>query len=43
MTEAPRAADVLVIFGITGDLAKVTTFHFFYRLEARGPGQGLPH
>src|SRR5216117_2196202 len=29
-------ADVLVIFGITGDLAKVMTFHSLYRLEARG-------
>jgi glucose-6-phosphate 1-dehydrogenase len=32
----PRAADVLVVFGITGDLAKVMTFHSLYRLEARG-------
>jgi glucose-6-phosphate 1-dehydrogenase len=31
-----RRADVLVIFGITGDLAKVMTFHSLYRLEARG-------
>ena len=31
-----RPADVLVIFGITGDLAKVMTFHSLYRLEARG-------
>jgi glucose-6-phosphate 1-dehydrogenase len=31
-----RAADVLVVFGITGDLAKVMTFHSLYRLEARG-------
>ena len=29
-------ADVLVIFGITGDLAKVMTFHSLYRLEQRG-------
>src|SRR3954454_7303849 len=29
-------ADVLVIFGITGDLAKVMTFHSLYRLEKRG-------
>ena len=29
-------ADVFVIFGITGDLAKVMTFHSLYRLEARG-------
>ena len=32
----PRPADVLVIFGITGDLAKVMTFRSLYRLEARG-------
>ena len=31
-----EAGDVLVIFGITGDLAKVMTFHSLYRLEARG-------
>jgi glucose-6-phosphate 1-dehydrogenase len=30
-----RDADVLVIFGITGDLAKVMTFQALYRLEAR--------
>ncbi len=29
-------ADRLVIFGITGDLAKVMTFNSLYRLEARG-------
>jgi glucose-6-phosphate 1-dehydrogenase len=29
------SADVLVIFGITGDLAKVMTFRSLYRLEAR--------
>ncbi|HTA16064.1 MAG TPA: hypothetical protein VK781_14515, partial [Solirubrobacteraceae bacterium] len=29
-------ADVLVVFGITGDLAKVMTFHSLYRLELRG-------
>ena len=34
--ENPRPADVLVIFGISGDLAKVMTFHSLYRLEARG-------
>ena len=34
MTDAK--ADVLVIFGITGDLAKVMTFHSLYRLEKRG-------
>jgi glucose-6-phosphate 1-dehydrogenase len=32
----PRAADALVVFGITGDLAKVMTFRSLYRLEARG-------
>ncbi|RZU19129.1 glucose-6-phosphate 1-dehydrogenase [Kribbella rubisoli] len=32
----PRTADVLVIFGITGDLAKVMTFRSLYQLEARG-------
>jgi glucose-6-phosphate 1-dehydrogenase len=32
----PTAADVLVIFGITGDLARVMTFHSLYRLEMRG-------
>lgn len=31
-----KQADVLVIFGITGDLARVMTFHSLYRLEARG-------
>ncbi len=31
-----RPADVLVIFGITGDLAKVMTFRSLYRLERRG-------
>jgi glucose-6-phosphate 1-dehydrogenase len=38
--ESPRAkstqADRLVIFGITGDLAKVMTFRSLYRLEQRG-------
>ena len=32
----PAPADVLVIFGITGDLARVMTFRSLYRLEARG-------
>jgi glucose-6-phosphate 1-dehydrogenase len=32
--EAP--ADALVVFGITGNLAKVMTFQSLYRLEARG-------
>ena len=31
-----QAADVFVIFGITGDLAKVMTFRSLYRLEKRG-------
>jgi glucose-6-phosphate 1-dehydrogenase len=34
-TEA-KAADVFVVFGITGDLAKVMTFRSLYRLERRG-------
>jgi glucose-6-phosphate 1-dehydrogenase len=34
--EPERPADVLVVFGITGDLAKVMTFRSLYRLEARG-------
>ncbi len=34
--QAGAAADVLVIFGITGDLAKVMTFRSLYRLEVRG-------
>ena len=34
--EATQAADVLVIFGITGDLARVMTFRSLYRLEERG-------
>lgn len=29
-------ADVFVVFGITGDLAKVMTFRSLYRLELRG-------
>jgi glucose-6-phosphate 1-dehydrogenase len=32
----PRPADVLVVFGITGDLARVMTFLSLYRLERRG-------
>jgi glucose-6-phosphate 1-dehydrogenase len=31
-----RPADVLVVFGITGDLAKVMTFRSLYKLESRG-------
>ena len=33
---AANEADVFVVFGITGDLAKVMTFHSLYRLEQRG-------
>src|SRR6187200_250904 len=33
---APAPADVFVVFGITGDLAKVMTFRSLYRLERRG-------
>jgi glucose-6-phosphate 1-dehydrogenase len=36
LQQASHPADVLVVFGITGDLAKVMTFHSLYRLEARG-------
>jgi glucose-6-phosphate 1-dehydrogenase len=46
VTEAPRThgvgadlstpADAFVVFGITGDLARVMTFHSLYRLEQRG-------
>src|SRR5271154_3414254 len=31
-----QPADVLVVFGITGDLAKVMTFRSLYRLDLRG-------
>ena len=31
-----EAADVLVVFGITGDLARKMTFRALYRLESRG-------
>src|SRR5215211_5391183 len=31
-----RRTDALVVFGITGDLAKVMTFRSLYRLERRG-------
>src|SRR4051794_8421460 len=34
--DSPQLADVLVVFGITGDLAKVMTFLSLYRLERRG-------
>jgi glucose-6-phosphate 1-dehydrogenase len=33
---APTVADVFVVFGITGDLARVMTFLSLYRLELRG-------
>jgi glucose-6-phosphate 1-dehydrogenase len=33
---AARPADVFVVFGISGDLAKVMTFNSLYRLEKRG-------
>jgi glucose-6-phosphate 1-dehydrogenase len=33
---AEPPADVFVVFGITGDLAKQMTLHSLYRLEARG-------
>jgi glucose-6-phosphate 1-dehydrogenase len=33
---ATKVADVFVVFGITGDLAKVMTFRSLYRLEQRG-------
>src|SRR5215469_12985407 len=35
-SDEPKATDSLVIFGITGDLAKVMTFRSLYRLERRG-------
>ena len=35
-TGGQQAADVFVVFGITGDLAKVMTFRSLYRLERRG-------
>jgi glucose-6-phosphate 1-dehydrogenase len=34
--DGPTTADVFVIFGITGDLAKKMTFGSLYRLEKRG-------
>ena len=33
-------ADALVVFGITGDLAKVMTFRSLYRLERVGRASG---
>jgi glucose-6-phosphate 1-dehydrogenase len=35
-TEETRPGDALIVFGITGDLAKVMTFRSLYRLERRG-------
>jgi glucose-6-phosphate 1-dehydrogenase len=35
-TDRQQVADVFVVFGISGDLAKVMTFHSLYRLERRG-------
>src|SRR5215216_3191303 len=35
-TRSDAAADVLAIFGISGDLAKKMTFRALYRLEERG-------
>jgi glucose-6-phosphate 1-dehydrogenase len=34
-TSPPREADALVVFGITGDLARKMTFRSLYRLESR--------
>ena len=36
MSPRSRHADALVIFGITGDLARKMTFRSLYRLESRG-------
>src|SRR5215470_9198864 len=38
---ATTAADVMVIFGITGDLARKQTFRALYRMERRGKLQCL--
>ena len=35
-TAGAQPADAFVVFGITGDLARVMTFHSLYRLERRG-------
>jgi glucose-6-phosphate 1-dehydrogenase len=32
--ETTKPADVFVVFGITGDLAKVMTFRSLYRIES---------
>ena len=34
--DADKTADLMVVFGITGDLARKMTFRSLYRLEARG-------
>src|SRR5579875_1147194 len=36
MSDAPKPADALVVFGITGDLARKMTLRSLYRLERRG-------
>ena len=36
MADKQSSCDVFVVFGITGDLAKVMTFRSLYRLEQRG-------
>ena len=36
MAASPSTCDCLVVFGITGDLARVMTFRSLYRLEQRG-------
>ena len=36
VADGTKSGDVLVVFGITGDLAKVMTFRSLYRLEQRG-------
>ncbi len=36
MSDSPRPGDALVVFGITGDLARKMTFRSLYRLERRG-------
>ena len=45
--QVSTSADILVIFGITGDLAKKMTFRALYRLECRqmlpGPVVGVAH
>ncbi|MGE5718622.1 MAG: hypothetical protein ACM3XQ_01970, partial [Nocardioidaceae bacterium] len=35
-SRALEESDVLVVFGVTGDLARVMTFRSLYRLDARG-------